>query len=1176
MKSLSPQTIGCYSLPNIRILFILLLLTVTRHYTTAQSQSRLDSLKSALQKHPTKDTSYLKDLIYLASQQRNEDIERAREYYNEALSISRAISAPQFEIKSNTGLGICSAMLAEYSDAIYHFENSLRLSLKHGYVNYVADSYNNLGNVYKYLDDYTLSLKSYARAVQMYDSLGVEDGLAAAYDNMGLLYDLNREPEQALDHLSKALAIYKKISNEKKIATVSSNMAFLFHRQKNYQKAIDIYEKNLPYYVNNGMRTFAVAESANLGDAYYQIRKYREAESILSKALSEAEDLHMRETKVNILCSLSKLKADVNQHAKGIQLATAAAIAADSLPNLQLKSKVQDVLSFVHQKTGNTAKALEHYKAHKLIEDSIYNETKLKAYKAQQVLLEVVEKNKQLDQQEAQLALLDQQIMFENRWKWFYFFASVLFLIAGALYYRKSRTANQYSKELEHKNQFITQQKEEIETINEQLAKQVQLRKETDDTINYFATSLFGKNELEEILWDVAKNCIARLGFVDCVIYLVDETEGVLIQKAAYGTKNPEAFIINNVLKIPMGKGIVGSVAQSGIAEIVNDASLDPRYIVDDESRLSELAVPLIHQGKVIGVIDSEHPEKNFFRQHHLDALTTIASICTSKIAQAKADSEARKAREAQIEAEQIKQVDILKTQFYANVSHEFRTPLNLILAPLRKNQYPIPAWEVEMMGRNANRLLRLVNQLLDVAKIEVGLVKPENRTINISVFISEIAHTFIHLADTKGITFSIDIQERDLIAHIDPDKLEKIVYNLLSNAFKFTQPGESVVIHLSKDTAETFTLSVADTGIGIPEHLHNKVFDRFYQVNASQTRAYEGSGIGLFLTKELVELMHGTIAVHHNNTKGCLFKVRLATGIAADADINIDDAFTSGLTDAAGYFENIATISDEDALNHGMHVDKLPLVLVVEDNVDLRKYVRTQICHEFNIIEAENGQAGLQQALEKIPDLIITDIMMPEMDGITMTMKIRNDEKTSHIPVILLTARDDQGTKVKGFETGAEQYLVKPFEIEELIARMKSLLSFNERLKKKYTQLITLAPEDVVIENRDAAFLTRLVKIVEDNIANESLTVESLQKEIGMSRMQLHRKLKALTNQSANDFIRSIRLKRAAQILQQPGVQISEAAYQSGFNHMSYFSKCFKEQFGVLPSEYSRNYQDL
>lgn len=1149
-------------------------LIVLIHYPyKAHSSEKLDSLKAALKKRTTKDTAYLKDLIILASQQRNEDIELAKGYYNEALSISRSLSNARFEIRSNTGLGICSAMLDQYSDAIYYFENALKLSIRNGYVEYAADSYNNLGNVYKYLDDYPLSLNAYANSLKIYDSLIIEDGLAATYDNMGILYDLNNEPEKSLEHHTKSLAIYKKIKDEKKIITVSSNIADVYHQQKAFQKAIDIYENNLRYYVNNGMKTYAVREGVNLGDAYYQIADFKKAEAILTTALADAETLGMKEVQVNALYTLAKLKVESGDRQKSLEMAMKAKSTADLVSNYKLKGKTRELLSFVYQKSGDPGKALHYYKEYKLFSDSIQSETKLKAYKAQQVLLEVAEKNKQLDQQLTQLALLDQQVIYENRWKWFYILASILFLLAGTLYYQKSQTANRYSKELEAKNQFISQQKEEIQTINEQLEKQVQLRKETDETINYFAASLFGKNELEEILWDVAKNCIARLGFVDCVIYLVDESEGVLIQKAAYGTKNPQDFVIDNPLKIPIGSGIVGAVAKSGVAEIVNDASIDPRYIVDDEVRSSELAVPLIHQKKVIGVIDSEHPEKNFFKQNHLDALTTIASICTSKISQAKADSEARKAKDAQVEAEQIKQLDVLKTQFYANVSHEFRTPLNLILAPLLKNRYPIPAWEVEMMARNADRLLRLVNQLLDVAKIEVGLVELENRTINVAGFIAKIADTFINLAESKDIAFKIDVQERDLVAHLDPDKLEKIVYNLLSNAFKFTPPGGTVVLQVSKDAPETFFISVADTGIGIPDHLQEKVFSRFYQVNAATTRAYDGTGIGLFLTRELVDLMKGSIKVYNNNPRGCTFKVSLATDVAPDAVLEIDDAFPLDITQSDGHFQSVSLQDDDESLSM-VHSEKLPLVLVVEDNTDLRKYIRTQIFEEFNVIEAQNGQVGLNVALERIPDLIITDIMMPELDGVTMTMKLRDDEKTSHIPIILLTARDDHETKLKGFETGAEQYLVKPFRIDELIARIKSLLSFNERLKKKFSQIITLSPEDVVIENKDATFLTRLVKIVEDNIANESLTVESLQKEIGMSRMQLHRKLKALTNQSANDFIRSIRLKRAAQILQQPGVQISEAAYQSGFNHMSYFSKCFKEQFGVLPCDYHNSFQ--
>ncbi|HEX6226782.1 MAG TPA: tetratricopeptide repeat protein [Chryseolinea sp.] len=1154
------------------LLLLVVNLLIIPSESQAQLRGKLDSLKNELKKHTTKDTAYLKDLIFLASQQRNEDIELAQRYYNEALSVSKALSEVRYEIKSNTGLGICSAMLDKHSDAIHFFENALKLSINSGFVEYAGDSYNNLGNVYKFLDDYPLSLKFYAQSLKLYDSLNIEDGLAATYDNMGILYGLMKEPEKSVEHHLKGLAIYKKRNDQRKITTVNSNLAVGYIQQNEFQKAIDIYENNLRFYEDEGMKTHAVRERSNLGDAYYQIKNYKKAESTLSTALAEAESLQMKEIQVNALYSLARIKAESGNISKSLELANKAKLMADSLQNFRLKSKSQELLSFIYQRAGDPNNALKHYKIYKILEDSIYNESKSKAYKAQQVLLEVVEKNKQLDEQSIQLALLDQQLMYENRWKWIYVFASILFLIIGILYYQKSRIGKIYSNDLEIKNRFITQQKEEIETINEQLASQVQLRRETDQTINYFATSLFGKNEEEEILWDVAKNCVARLGFVDCVIYLLDESKEVLIQKAAYGTKNPQDFVIHSPLRIPLGKGIVGAVAQSGKAEIVNDASKDSRYIVDDEARLSELAVPLIYQNKVIGVIDSEHPERNFFKQFHLEALTTIASICSSKISQARADHERKKAKEAQVEAEQIKQMDLLKTQFFANVSHEFRTPLNLILAPLRKNRFPIPAWEVEMMGRNANRLLRLVNQLLDLAKIEVGLTKVQNRTINVAKFISEIAHTFVHLAEAKQISFKVDIQERELIACLDPDKLEKIIYNLLSNAFKFTPTGESVGIKVSKESPDTFSIFVTDTGIGIPEHLQEKVFSRFYQVNSSQTRPYEGTGIGLSLTKELTELMKGSITVQNNNGKGCVFKVCFSTSVVPGKSLEIDEAFPTDLAQSGSYFENLASIENDDQSVAAIYADSLPIVLVVEDNADLRKYIRTQIFHEFNVLVAPDGQTGLRLAQEKIPDLIITDIMMPEMDGVTMTKYIREDERTSHIPIILLTARDDDATKLKGFETGAEQYLVKPFEINELLARIKSLLSFNERLKRKFSQIITLKPEDVVIENRDASFLTKLVKIVEDNIANESFSVENLQKEIGMSRMQLHRKLKALTNQSANDFIRSIRLKRAAQILQQPGVQISEAAYLSGFNHLSYFSKCFKDQFGVLPSDYSKS----
>jgi DNA-binding response OmpR family regulator len=361
--------------------------------------------------------------------------------------------------------------------------------------------------------------------------------------------------------------------------------------------------------------------------------------------------------------------------------------------------------------------------------------------------------------------------------------------------------------------------------------------------------------------------------------------------------------------------------------------------------------------------------------------------------------------------------------------------------------------------------------------------------------------------------------------------------------------------------------LEVSDNGIGIPDNVQSKIFKRFYQVDPSRTRAYEGSGLGLALAKELVDLLGGTISVESKEGEGSVFIVNLPVGTAMKESSVIQEAVPRELTGFESYFAEYAR---ENSRESTFGDDNFPVVLLVEDNYDLRQYMKRELADQFAVLEASDGGEGLTIARKKIPDLIVTDVMMPVMDGVTLIKNLKEDERTSHIPTILLTARYDGDTKIAGFETGAEQYLVKPFEINELIARVKSLLAHNERLRKKFSREFVIHPSDIPLGNKDMEFLNNLVQVIEKNIDNESFTVEHLQNNIGMSRMQLHRKLKALTNQSASDFIRSIRLKRAAQILKQPGMQVAEAAYLSGFNHMSYFAKCFKEQFGVLPSEYS------
>ncbi len=714
-------------------------------------------------------------------------------------------------------------------------------------------------------------------------------------------------------------------------------------------------------------------------------------------------------------------------------------------------------------------------------------------------------------------------------------------------------------------NRYKMRQKNE----KQRLLQQLRLRRETNEAIHYFATSLYGKNTVDEILWDVAKNCIARLGFVDCVIYLLDEAQQALVQQAAYGNKNPQDRTILGPLVIPVGQGIVGSVAQFGRAERIADTSRDARYIVDDQVRSSELAVPIWLQGKVIGVIDSEHSERNFFREHHQEALQTIAAICSAKIARVQADAEAAKARFAQLEAEHLKKLDALKSHFFANISHEIRTPLHLILAPLQKKEERVTFQEMAMMERNAYRLLRLVNQLLDLARADIGSLKMHPKNGNVLEFLHNTAAGFTALAENKDIQYRIDIPAGEWVVPFDPDTLEKIVYNLLSNAIKFTPPGGEITFRATLAADHQLSMLVSDSGLGVPEHLQSKIFDRFYQIDNSQTRGFEGTGIGLALAKELVDLCGGSICVRSVTGQGASFQVVLPLRYHGQAGTGLPP----GATEIRARFDPppaLQPITRETGQEDQAANPDKPTLLLVEDHAELRQYLNEQLSDGFHLLTATQGAEGLRQARQHIPDLVITDVMMPVMDGMTLIRHLKEDSLTSHIPVILLTARDDMDTKMEGFGEGAEQYLVKPFVFEDLAARINSLLTQRNRLRLKYSREVILQPTTLTIPNREAEFLETTIRIIEEHMMDESFTVETLQKEIGMSRMQLHRKLKALTNQSTSDFIRSIRLKRAANLLQQPGLQVAEAAYLSGFNHPSYFSKCFKAQFGKLPSEYA------
>ena len=535
-----------------------------------------------------------------------------------------------------------------------------------------------------------------------------------------------------------------------------------------------------------------------------------------------------------------------------------------------------------------------------------------------------------------------------------------------------------------------------------------------------------------------------------------------------------------------------------------------------------------------------------------------------------------------ELEANKYREVDEIKTRFFTNISHEFRTPLTLILGPVEKLlsrwEDPDSRRQLGVMKRNAVRLNRLVSQLLDLSKIEANKHSIRVSRHNLIPLLKALVLTFSSLAERKGVTLEFESDHEELFAYVERESLSKIINNLLSNAFKFSDAGAEIRVQVQTRDPCTFSeegcvaIIVSDTGIGIPPETLEHVFDRFYQVDGSQTREREGTGIGLALTKELVELHHGKISVESETGKGTCFTVRIPLGTS-----HLQEAEILDLVDEQEEFDKLLDphheISDEDSRDDiPLEDDEMARVLIVEDNVDVRNFIRTSLEQPFQFYEAGDGVEGLEEAYRTIPDLIITDIMMPRMDGVELCTQLKQDERTSHIPIIMLTARADMESKLEGLEVGADAYITKPFESRELEKRILNLIEVRESLREHFRQELNPLPASMSATVVDEKFLQRCFDTVLEHITDNDFGVDQLARELHMSRQHLNRKLKALSGDTPRRFIRSVRLKRAARLLQQNPTSILEIAYQVGFSNPSYFSECFHHEFGVTPKEYISN----
>jgi signal transduction histidine kinase/ligand-binding sensor domain-containing protein/DNA-binding response OmpR family regulator len=522
-------------------------------------------------------------------------------------------------------------------------------------------------------------------------------------------------------------------------------------------------------------------------------------------------------------------------------------------------------------------------------------------------------------------------------------------------------------------------------------------------------------------------------------------------------------------------------------------------------------------------------------------------------------------------EADRIHELDMQKIKFLTNLSHEFRTPISLILAPADKLlSLPKDATitgQVKMIRRNARRLLNLVNQLLDFRKMEEQELKLNLSQGDLIAFVKEAAESFQDLSDRKKISLTVESDLQSLNAAFDHDKIERIIFNLLSNAFKFTYEGGQISLKMSVKENDalhplTFCLVVSDTGIGITPELQDRIFERFFMDNKATSILNQGSGIGLSITKEFVQLHGGKITVESKPTQGTTFYVTLPV-------IEPENPLPNEIKEAELSEDTTIVINDNVESDLPVADFKMATILLVEDNEEFRYYLKDSLQSYYHIIEATNGKEGWQKALACHPQLVLSDISMPCMNGIELSQKIKTDKRTNHIPVILLTAISGEENQIKGLESGANDYLTKPFNFEILNTKIKNLLLYNRSLKNAYSKQIQVMGKEIEIESNDAKLLNTIVKYIDEKLNNPELSVEELSKHVGMSRGTLYNKLLELTGLTPIEYIRSVKLDRAATFLEKSDCTIAQVAYMTGFGTPSYFARLFKSQYNILPSEY-------
>ncbi|WP_235298066.1 tetratricopeptide repeat protein [Portibacter marinus] len=922
------------------------------------------------------------------------------------------------------------------------------------------------------------------------------------------------DPAAVIDYTYRAIDLSRKISDIEKEIQGRNNLGYIFRTKSEPDSALYHYNLAIDLAGTGDYYKGLTDAYIGLGNVYNQQSKWTESIEIFNKVITlareEGDSIQIASANNNIgnaYLSQSKFEQALTAYQKGVELG-----------DQYIREIAMINMAVVHNQMGHTERARKYFKESIQIAEALDKKGHVAFIHKNLGLLEKKSGNYDLAIQYYEEALEHYVSISDD------YLASEIIQNLGNVYFELKDYA------------------EAIEKYQSSLEIQRRIGYSSGACYNlmFLANALEKQTKYNEAIsyLDQVEICSDSLGL------LPTKSDAANLKSKIYAQRGnfDEAYQY-----LTLHKMLSDSLQNMGSEEKI--AELETRFQTERKEQEIEL---LNAQNEVANLRISKQKSFNLLLTILALSLIIITGIV---IAQYRNKVEANK---------HLQELDDIKNRFYTDISHEFRTPLTLILNPLSQileseNGREVHQ-EVELAHRNASRLLELTNQMLDLSKLEAGKLNLEVSQQHLASFLKIISDSFRSYAQTLDIDFQTNFFNVDQLVFFDADKLSKILTNLISNALKYTPARGKVIFNANLEDKKLY-VEIIDSGKGISEQELSRIFDRYFQ--SDKVHAGNGTGIGLTLTKELVELHRGKISFSSEKDHGSNFNFW----------IPIDQKHFSNDEMANEETENTLLTPLHLQNGHEEHGqienDERPIVLIVEDNAELRIFLSNLLINDYQVILAKDGKEGLEKAKEYIPDLIISDWMMPEMSGEKMCGRLKKDQLTSHIPIIILTARADQDSKLEGLTQGADNYLNKPFDNQELLLRARNLINQRQALKEKYSETFLIEPTQVVITDPDKLFLEKIVSIIEAHIDEPEYSVEKFTKDAAMSRMQLHRKLKALTNQSASEFIRNFRLKRAADLLASGNYQVSEVAYQCGFNNISYFGKCFKEKYGQPPSQY-------